>query len=101
MFDGTRKRMALCLHIFNALVFHTPRIGYPLWNTSDCPIVQEFNTALLFAAKNTSIGTVQVLLESGAYVEAKNTTVIESILLYSDIPQIREILAESILCVFS
>ena len=54
-------------------------LGYPLWSTSDCSMAQEFNTALLFAAKNANIGTVQVLLESGAHIEAKNTTVIELI----------------------
>ena len=64
-------------------------LGYPLWSTSDCPIVQDFNTALLFAAKNASIRTIQVLLESGAHIEAKNTKVTEIILLYTEIPQIR------------
>ena len=64
-------------------------LGRPLRSTSDCPMVQEFNTALLFAANNASIRTVQVLLESGARIEAKNTTVIEIILLYTEIPQIR------------
>ena len=54
-------------------------LGCPLWSTSDCPIVQNFNTALLFAANNASIKTVRVLLETGAHIEAKNTTVIEII----------------------
>ena len=58
-------------------------LGYPLWSTSDCFVTQDFNTALLFAAKNANIGTVRVLLESGAQLEAKNTTVIEIILLYT------------------
>ena len=52
-------------------------------------MTQDFNTALLLAAKNANIGTVQVLLESGAHIEAKNTTVIEIILFYTEIPQIR------------
>ena len=64
-------------------------LGYPLWSTSDCSMTQDFNTALLLAAKNANIGTVRVLLESGAHIEAKNTTVIEIILLYTEIPQIR------------
>ena len=41
--------------------------------------IQDFNTALLFAAKNASIGMVRLLLESGAHIEAKNTTVIQII----------------------
>ena len=52
-------------------------------------MTQDFNTALLLVAKNANIGTVRVLLESGAHIEAKNTTVIEIILLYTEIPQIR------------
>ena len=64
-------------------------LGYSLWSTSDCSMAQDFNTALLLAAKNANIGTVRVLLESGAHIEAKNTTVIEIILLYTEIPQIR------------
>ena len=64
-------------------------LSYPLWSTSDCSMTQDFNTALLFAAKNANIGTVRVLLESGAYIEAKNATVIvEIILFYTEIPQI-------------
>ena len=51
--------------------------------------IQEFNTALLFAVKSASLATVQALLENGAHIEAKNTTVIEIILLYTEIPQIR------------
>jgi len=36
--------------------------------------MQEFNTALLLAAKNASVTTVGVLVGRGAQIEAKNTT---------------------------
>ena len=47
--------------------------------------IQDFNTAILFAAKNASLATVQVLLENGAHIEAKNTTVIKNTLLNTEI----------------